>query len=927
MTTYPAGSEWRKWDLHVHPPGTRLSDGYGTPRDLDRFCRVLEESDVQVFGITDYFSADVTFEAIARHGELFPGSTKVFFPNVELRLNEVVNGAQESVDIHLLFRPDTSKECVDRLLQELKTEITDANRRKLRCTELSTEAQIKSATVMRESIEYAITQTFGDTGRRTDNVLIIVPANNSGIRAAPGSKRKAVLADQIDKLTDAIFGSFINSAYFLKTDRFEDRTQSSTPKPVFSGSDAHRFEDLEAWLGKEILNNENRKEVTWIKADPTFEGLLQTLVEPEQRVRIQAIKPDHREPYQYISKVRFSGTNDFPSEIPLNQNLSSIIGTRSSGKSALLAYISHAIDADYTISQQVATGLVSRQNTGPAAGKTWVSVQHIKCEVEWGDPNVKSGKVIYIPQNSLYAISDRPNEITGKIQPVLYRHAPEFKNAHLRTVAEIDNANSRLRSSVAEWFKTLDSIRKAADDLRSLGDKSAIIATRGSLDAKIAVLRESSQLTHEDVAAYQFVVEQLGEHETAIKSVSSELGLLDLHLPVSDGGQGAASEPIATVQIQSRPSPEDLPATLRERIKAILSEATPELSRKVSAEIVSYRLELEAQKLNHERTIVKLREDHRALIERNQANAELEDLVQNRKKQDDLLATIARQETHSVELNQVWTTIGSEITNELEGRSQSIANLQEVFASTVTPLGDGMSFGIEAKIPNEAIDEISQAFNLKNVSDYVDRENQTVRVETMQQGPISFLLHMAAESQKVKRGQTPAHVAADALALTPEVRFFAELDGDRIGGFTGSSMTPGKQALFALTLILDETIEAWPLLIDQPEDDLDSRSIYEHIVPYIVKRKAGRQILMVSHNANLVVGADSEQIIVANRHGEDRKNRNGQMFDYRSGSLESTLKPNGSEIVLDSRGIREHACEVLDGGHIAFQKRRDKYKL
>ena len=63
----------------------------------------------------------------------------------------------------------------------------------------------------------------------------------------------------------------------------------------------------------------------------------------------------------------------------------------------------------------------------------------------------------------------------------------------------------------------------------------------------------------------------------------------------------------------------------------------------------------------------------------------------------------------------------------------------------------------------------------------------------------------------------------------------------------------------------------WPLLIDQPEDDLDSRSVYAEIVPFLKEKKKERQIILVSHNANLVIGADSEQIIVANRNGDDRK--------------------------------------------------------
>ena len=56
MRIYPRGAEWRKWDLHVHAPGTKLNDQFGSPPDWERYCRSLEESDVAVIGITDYFS-------------------------------------------------------------------------------------------------------------------------------------------------------------------------------------------------------------------------------------------------------------------------------------------------------------------------------------------------------------------------------------------------------------------------------------------------------------------------------------------------------------------------------------------------------------------------------------------------------------------------------------------------------------------------------------------------------------------------------------------------------------------------------------------------------------------------------------------------------------------------------------------------------
>jgi ATPase subunit of ABC transporter with duplicated ATPase domains len=170
-------------------------------------------------------------------------------------------------------------------------------------------------------------------------------------------------------------------------------------------------------------------------------------------------------------------------------------------------------------------------------------------------------------------------------------------------------------------------------------------------------------------------------------------------------------------------------------------------------------------------------------------------------------------------------------------------------------------------------------------------------------------------------------VAKAVLGATPELRFWADIEEDRIGGFKTSSMSPGKQALFALSLILDDTDEPWPLLIDQPEDDLDSRSVSTQLVQYLVERKPERQIIMVSHDANLVVGADAEQVIVANRHGVNTKNASGRTFDYFSGSLEHTRDRREHEHELERGGMREHCCDILDGGVEAFRKRKRKYQI
>jgi len=76
------------------------------------------------------------------------------------------------------------------------------------------------------------------------------------------------------------------------------------------------------------------------------------------------------------------------------------------------------------------------------------------------------------------------------------------------------------------------------------------------------------------------------------------------------------------------------------------------------------------------------------------------------------------------------------------------------------------------------------------------------------------------------------------------------------GTDTIEEMSPGKKALVLLELLISLENSKCPILIDQPEDDLDNRSIYEDLVQYIREKEHERQIIIVTHNANIVLGAD-----------------------------------------------------------------------
>ncbi|MBA9072605.1 hypothetical protein GGR22_000731 [Flavobacterium gossypii] len=349
------GSEWRKWDLHLHTPFTKLSNNYSKENDSwELFSQIIEESDVAVFGLTDYFCCENYFYFIENHKVKYPQSEKVFFLNIEFRLDIAVNKSAEEINLHVIFSNEVSKTDIDNFLISLKTNHTNGTGgARIPCKNLN-DSQFVSATVNYNELLQSLVETFG----QHKPYIILAAANNAGLRPVKDSPRKLAITDEIDKICDAFFGGRQNVAYYLNLQRYETN-EISKPKPVISGCDAHSFDDLDLTLGKyvERTNPQNHqqeilKDITWIKSDTTFEGLKQVLFEPEHRVKISEQKP--REPIRKIESIKFnfpSGTfvkrnnssdkqefclNSLKKDIAFSPYFTCLIGGRGTGKSTII---------------------------------------------------------------------------------------------------------------------------------------------------------------------------------------------------------------------------------------------------------------------------------------------------------------------------------------------------------------------------------------------------------------------------------------------------------------------------------------------------------------------------------------------------------------------------------------------------------------
>lgn len=126
-------------------------------------------------------------------------------------------------------------------------------------------------------------------------------------------------------------------------------------------------------------------------------------------------------------------------------------------------------------------------------------------------------------------------------------------------------------------------------------------------------------------------------------------------------------------------------------------------------------------------------------------------------------------------------------------------------------------------------------------------------------------------------------------------------------------LSPGTRGivLLLLYLVLDRG-DRRPLIIDQPEENLDPQSVFDELVPHFREARTRRQVIVVTHNANLVVNTDADQVIIASA----TPSATGGMpvITYESGSLESAT-------------VRRAVCDILEGGERAFNDRAKRYRF
>ena len=339
------GSLWRRWDPHIHAPGTVLNNQFKGSDVWEEYLSRIEAATpkVEVLGITDYWRLDLYEAVLAKKDEGRLPDVELIFPNIEIRFG--IGTQKGALNAHLLISPEASDhlEQARRFLSKLTFR---ANEETYSCTpkdliELG-RAHDPDVTDERRALEVGTNQfktTLEDLSGAIEkskwakeNILIAIAASSSGgTSGLKGDASMAATRREIQRRADVIFsGNPEERAFWLgeKSDTLEQlREKYDGAKPCLHGSDAHKLD---------LVCAPDQERYTWIKGDATFEALRQALIEPGTRVLVDKAPPEGALPYRVISSIELKGASwCSPAQIELNPRLVGIIGARGSGKTAL----------------------------------------------------------------------------------------------------------------------------------------------------------------------------------------------------------------------------------------------------------------------------------------------------------------------------------------------------------------------------------------------------------------------------------------------------------------------------------------------------------------------------------------------------------------------------------------------------------------
>ncbi len=972
------GSEWHRWDPHIHAPGTVLEDGFAG--DWESYLDKLESADppIRALGVTDYLSIQTYKDVVSHKKDGRLPNVDLIFPNVEMRL-DTKTAKGKGINLHLLFCPDDSEHVpqIERALSQLTFEYQG---QPYRCTDddlaalgrkfkpTQTDARgARAEGVNQFKVSFAELRKLLRDNKwlRTNCLIAVASSRNDGTAGLQEDSAFAATREEIERLAHIIFSGNPNDQAFWLGEKALDplaiENRYGSLKPCLHGCDAHQLDRVGA---PDLMR------CCWIKGDITFESLRQAAIEPGERVRIADCSPALSADSVTIRTVRPIAMPWLGNElIPLNRGLVSIIGARGSGKTALADMIAAGASA---LGTKLGESSFLRRATSPVD-----MIGDGSVELEWADGERKSisfappdawsaepPEVRYLSQqfvDQLCSSAGLAVELREEIERVIFDQTDPADRydtdsfAALKTllldpirrrreqwvgsiksysekVADETRLRDRLPKLKADRALLAQQIEKARKDLQALLPKGTIPRHKRWLEVESACTAAEGRL--ELLRRREKSLDDLRDATKYIRDEESVQRLSNLREQFADAGLT-----------------DDEWANFREVFKGDVEEAVTRTKKIVARAVEVLQRGDPANPMDIATTpligwpLVQLR------AEREKIKKELGFDAAQQKKYDALKLTITNNEVTLKRLDatiQAGVGVVDRITDLRARRQDAYRELvatfveeQDVLAKLYGPLQEQLvgaegalsklRFAVRRQVRleewvtrGEALLDLrkASAFQGQGTLATIAKRHVLTAWRTGNADTVAKQMHDFLTTHRdeiLKASPTFAEPSektewlrriADWIFSTDHIEIHYAIEYE---GVSVEQLSPGTRGivLLLLYLVIDRT-DRRPLLIDQPEENLDPKSVFEDLVPHFRQARHRRQVIIVTHNANLVVNTDADQVIVAT--SAPAKPDALPRISYESGSLENPE-------------IRLSVCEILEGGHRAFLERERRYRL
>ena len=940
MSDQYKGMRWLKCDLQMQTPADSLhwlGDQmiHGSEKKVARsFAEACYEKRLDVVGITDhnFLSKELFpyFKEAFKEIEREHNHRITLFPGFEFEAD-----VGKGIHVLCLFEPNTDREEVDHILTEC-----GVSRPRVYDGRLS-----KSQKRLPEILK--IIQKPGKNGAWRG--IVIIPHvfqdslfDNDRISEwlqQEEFKNSDLLAVEVPKPVHLMSAGF-KKLFRSGEDCFPEWKRIRSIATIMS-SDNKKL--IEADNNGRPVKNSIGYRYSWIKmSEPSIESLRQAFLDHESRIILPEdvstdVNPSNRIKQSHIQSIHIMNVSFLADQdIYFSPNMNCIIGGRGSGKSTILEYLrimlgkDKAEDLDQWTQERIDRIRGTLKNSGAEIKVCWKSSEGLEDCTVWRDGSLQVSDSYLADQDTFFrnlplsfysqqelnrlTASKSDGDKVGPTQPLL-KLVNGFSKKELD---DLSDQERKLNLRIREAFEKLRKAGTLDKDIKRLQQEHLDLDRQWKAQSEIQEDAHKHQLLQLEKRYIDGLLGTPGKQFSDVAKLAEVVANSHLSFEVEDSSHGEwlrqfngrvkaeknrLAETIRAAVDQFYRTIEALKADDQAwtNIKAEMDEADEKFNEACTAkglapDDVGRLTEINLLRSKKQKEIDEiLTESHRIKEEAGDVEALIQDLHKIWKEQ-------YRCRTEAAELaNQLATLYeGNRRFVEVSVRYQQCRNDFMEKWQSIAPTDGRTRLGRNWETAGETLYDIFSQNTLAESPWQLlhDRLSSSSFIDGGEFGQIWEDLSHYLKFHQEKWGTLRCSRVQDSV----DMKLFRS-DGTTAGSISEGSLSDGQRNTAVLALILSQ--DGGPLIIDQPEDELDSNFIFRELIPMLRKVKTKRQLIISTHNANLPVNGDSEFVYALEANG-------GHGTELAQGGLDLS---NVTKAVLD----------IMEGSEEAFCRRREKY--